>query len=307
MNGGQGHESTPFSRRTCHTARVQDSCDNCGRATTWEKVFDSQKDLYRCAQCGSWSYFGEVLESAEEIYGEDYFSGGEYAGYVEGEQAFRQNFKRMGQLLEARGRKFRDMRLLEIGSATGVFLEVAKERGVISALGIEASEYCRKQAKAKGIELMPPGEPATLAAVAEQKPNCLVAWDVWEHLRHPAAQMDEYLEHCADDVVVAITTVDASSLVARWRGPRWRQFHPPTHLHYPTREGIRHYFESRDFSIAVHHSFGYYRPLMAYVKALGVNLGKRFGKLRELPIYLDLWDIQMLIAKRGNSRGRARS
>jgi hypothetical protein len=280
---------------------VRATCDNCGREAEWERPFDAQPDVYKCDQCGSWSYFGEVLESAEQLYGEDYFSGGEYAGYVEGEQAFRQNFVRMAQLLDARGRPFEGMRLLEIGSATGVFLEVAKERGVGAAIGVEASEFCRQVAKARGIELLPPEEAGTRKAIEELQPNCLVAWDVWEHLRHPAHQIDEYLQYCSDDVVVAMTTVDASSVVARWRGPRWRQFHPPTHLHYPTREGIRHYFESRGFSIAVHHSFGYYRPLLAYFQAVGIKLGRRFGKLREIPLYLDLWDIQMLIAKRGRS------
>jgi hypothetical protein len=108
---------------------------------------------------------------------------------------------------------------------------------------------------------------------------------------------DALLRSAAPSALVAVTTVDASSVVARVRGRTWRQYHPPTHLNYPTRESLRRFFEPRGFRVVWQRAFGYYRPLREYLRALGLRCGP--ASVWDLPIFLDLRDTQLVIARRG--------
>lgn len=277
-------------------------CENCGRMATFTRIFGHQHETWRCGLCASWSYFGPVDQAPEELYDEHYFRGGEYTGYEEGEDAYRRNFARLLALVERHGRPLRGARLLEVGCATGAFLALAAQRGVDASLGIEPSPYARRRARERGLDVLPPDEPGTEARIAALAPDVLIAWDVWEHLRNPATQLDRLLAGCAPDVTIALTTVDAASLVARLRRTAWRQFHPPTHLHYPTRRALAHYLGARGFTVRHHGSVGYFRPLRSYLRALALDRLPLLGRVHALPVYLDLFDIQVVVARRGGAR-----
>ena len=47
-----------------------------------------------------------------------------------------------------------------------------------------------------------------------------------------------------------MTTGDIGSLMARWRGARWRQIHPPTHLHYFSKLTLAQLLERHGFTVA---------------------------------------------------------
>ena len=269
---------------------------------TWTPLFGPEQEMWRCGQCSSWSFFGAIEQAPEELYDEHYFRGGEYTGYEEGEDAYRRNFERLLALLERHGRPLRGARLLEVGCATGAFLQLAQQRGPSASLGIEPSEYARQRARQRGLEVLPPDEPDTVSRIAELSPDVLVAWDVWEHLARPATQFDRLLESCAPGLTIALTTVDAASWVARLRKTAWRQFHPPTHLHYPTRRGLAQYLTSRGFSVRHHGSVGYFRPLRAYLRALKLDRLPLVGPAHAMPVYLNLFDIQVVVASRGDAR-----
>jgi len=247
-------------------------CENCGSPAGWKRAFASTDEVDRCAACGGWTFSGQVSAPAEELYDEGYFSGGEYAAYDAARASHEKNFRRKLKLLQQHGAPPASLtRLLEIGCATGEFLAQAKLAGVGRALGLEVSDYCRKVARDRGHDVLSPTDPTSDDAVAALRPNVVVAWDVWEHLRSPASIFETTLQRCDDGVMVALTTVDASSAVARFRGTRWRQFHPPTHLHYPTRESFR---------------------------VVGVRASRSPPPWMTTPVYLDLFDIQLVIARR---------
>jgi SAM-dependent methyltransferase len=277
---------------------VSARCENCGRPTRWTPVFRPELNMWRCQQCGSWSFFGTVDESPEQLYDEQYFCGGEYVDYEAGQAAYQLNFRRLLARLEQHGRPLREARLLEVGCATGEFLALAQERHPHASLGIEPSPYGRRRARERGLEVLAPDEPTTPARIAALRPDVLVAWDVWEHLRRPATQFDRLLEGCARGLTVALTTVDAGSWVARLRRTAWRQFHPPTHLHYPTRRALAHYLRARGFTLRYHGSVGYFRPLRAYLRALALDRLRWLARAHALPVYLDLFDIQLVVAHR---------
>lgn len=275
-------------------------CENCGADASFTPTFAAELQVQRCDGCGGWSYVGSVALPAERIYDRDYFSGGEYADYEASQPAQRRNFERKLSLLARAGVVLGpETRLLELGCATGAFLAVAKEAGAGRALGVEVSTYARERAETDGFTVVSPSSPDMKPMLEELRPNLIVAWDVWEHLDRPATTLESCLRSADNRAVVAITTVDASSGVARLRGPRWRQFHPPTHLHYPTRASLRGFFTRRAMRLEMQRSFGYYRPALEYLRVLGMEAAvHHFDVLRSWPVYLNLYDTQLVIARR---------
>jgi Methyltransferase domain len=290
--------STPGAAGPSPQGSTAVSCENCGRSTQWEPRFEPSASVRRCRACRGWSYVGDVLDAPEALYDEGYFNGREYAAYDIAGASHQSNFRRKLRLLGQNGMaEVAPVRLVEIGCATGEFLAAARRQGIDEAIGVEVSGWCRHVAAGRGFDVLAADDPSLFRRLAEFRPNVIVAWDTWEHLRTPKSTLDEYLSIASPRVLVAMTTVDAGSAVARVRGRRWRQFHPPTHLHYPTRQSLVDYFGDRGFRIRYHRSFGYSRPLLEYVRALGLPAAARPGILAT-PLYLNLFDIQMIIAMR---------
>lgn len=284
-------------------AMQQDSsyCENCGSEAALVPLFEPRHQARRCRACGGWTYVGQVESSAERLYDRDYFTGGEYADYDASVPAQRSNFRRKLRWLSRAGVEVRNgSRVLEIGCATGVFLEMLRDRGVKNLVGLEVSAYARERAQASGFTVLAPSEPEVERVLVDLRPDLIVGWDVWEHLERPATMVDGYLRNAHREVAVALTTVDASSVVARVRGPRWRQFHPPTHLRYPTRASLQRFFANRAMQVFTHRPFGYYRPALEYLRALGMRFPERERDAwyLRLPVYLNLMDTQFVLARR---------
>ena len=276
-------------------------CKNCGSdpgGSVRDPRFSPALVLV-CKSCRGWMCEGD-FPSLGDCYGEDYFNGTEYLNYKASAGVHRLNFQRKWALLQKFLRKSpREIRLFEIGAADGLFLDLCRSKGVGRQVGLEVSEYSRKQAAAKGLEVRDSTQP--LSFLKELRPNLIVGWDVWEHLPDPGGLFAQILEFADPDAIFAFTTLDAGSGVARMRGARWRQFHPPTHLNYPTRESFQLLMRSKGLEILYQRSFGYHRSLAEY---LGVFLGQSRGILNRIPwlfrvpIYLNLYDTQLVIARR---------
>jgi len=274
-------------------------CENCGRPAPFAPLFEAARAVRRCLACGAWSYFGTLEQSAERLYDRDYFFGGEYRDYDASAVSQRRNFERKLRILRQAGCEIRaGARVLEVGSATGEFLLQLRELGSVETLGIEVSEYARQRAQERGFSVLSPEDPTLTERIRQFRPQFIVAWDVWEHLPQPATLFDGYLASAAPHVVVALTTVDASSAVARLRGARWRQFHPPTHLNYPTRRSLRSFLETRSLEVVQQRAFGYHRPLLEYALAAGIPGTLLPPRWVTRPVYLNLYDTQLVIARR---------
>lgn len=190
--------------------------------------------LVRCLGCGhikaSLSWTPEMFKA---LYTERYFKGEEYIDYEKEADAFRRNFRRRVQELAQRHPE--GGRLWEIGCAYGYFL---KEAGAhFSAAGCDvASEAVQAAAEKNGVNAQCL-DYLTYAPDAPFDVVCL--WDTIEHLADPSLYLKKAFDDLRPGGTLALSTGDIGSLCARLRGRRWRQIHPPTHVHYFTRNSMR--------------------------------------------------------------------
>lgn len=272
-------------------------CYNCGTSGS-VKPHDSLREI--CEKCGAWVAIMGSANSLAGLYSKNYFQGEEYIDYDRGADVHSMNFRRKLNILKKIRPDMNSVRLLEIGSASGEFLREAARHGINDAIGIEISEYAREKARSRNLNVLDPADRDLLTKIKDFRPDLIIMWDVWEHLPMPSEILKTYLSVSAENCIVALTTVDAGSMVARKRQTKWRQFHPPTHINYPTKTSFELLFASLDFKIVERNYFGYYRPLAEYLVAI-------FGKknwilnsrtLFRVPLFLNLFDTQLVVARK---------
>jgi 2-polyprenyl-3-methyl-5-hydroxy-6-metoxy-1,4-benzoquinol methylase len=242
-------------------------------------------------------------EQLRQLYTARYFTGNEYRDYVGDraviEKQFRLRLKRLLPFVTDPHKK----NLFEIGCAHGFFLGVARN-AFHSVQGIdiadEAVAYARQNVGVKA------RSSNFLTHQFVVSPDIFCLWDTIEHLARP----DLYIEKIADSLprkgLLALTTADLDSWLARARGSKWRQIHPPTHLHYFSRRTLVELLRRNRLEIKFIGSEGMYRSVdtMTYiVLCLKHNLPDLYTRLKKAKLlnwnlYLNLGDIMFVIAEK---------
>ena len=127
-------------------------------------------------------------------------------------------------------------RVLDVGTASGSFLSVAKVRGY-EPFGCELSRWmCAFARDHYGLDL----HRGTLfnAPFESGSIDLLTLWDVLEHTTDPKAVLQRANELLTTDGILALTIPDYGSLAARLLGKRW-PFLLTVHLYYFEQETIR--------------------------------------------------------------------
>jgi SAM-dependent methyltransferase len=259
--------------------------------------------LHGCPRCHFVTLAADVDDDQlKDLYGADYFHGDEYADYVSEEPELRRNFReRLATILRLQPVHERH-RLYEVGAAYGFFLDEARSH-YQDVAGIDISEDAAKYAQAElGLDVAADD----YLAVQVDPVDIICMWDTVEHLGRPR----EFLAKAAQDLRpggrLALTTGDIGSLNARLRGRRWRMIHPPTHLHYFSRETLGSLLDDVGFDVIHVETAGNSRSLRAIAYALLVlkarqhRLYSRFEQLSFLDkgLTLDLRDIMFVVAQR---------
>ena len=171
----------------------------------------------------------------EELYTEDYFSGGvdgAYRDYEGSQKTLQHEFHSQVQFLRSylpEGGK-----LLEVGCAYGFFLQQAKSHFDVYGLEIAQSgvDFCHRNNLSN----------VRRGAVTEEflsffgPFDAVVLLDVIEHIDDVSETMRLLLGYLRDGGVLMVTTGDWGSLSARVAGKRWRLLTPPLHLWFFTSE-----------------------------------------------------------------------
>lgn len=202
--------------------------------------------LFRCARCRA-IFVHPVPDIPEHIYDERYFTGGSehggYADYDRDKEPMRPIFEAYLADLERRiGGE--PGRLLDVGAASGFFVNLALRRGW-QAEGVELSAYAVGLAQRKAL----PVRRGTLdpGLAAPESFDAITMWDVLEHFPDPAYAMGAAYKLLREGGFVAGTTPDAASTWARLLGRRWNMLIPPEHLCCFATDGLPTFMSATGF------------------------------------------------------------
>jgi 2-polyprenyl-3-methyl-5-hydroxy-6-metoxy-1,4-benzoquinol methylase len=186
-------------------------------------------DILQCRNCGMVSSkpsisSQEIIRNYSEMIDEDYLS--EQEGRRE---LFEWALEQIG------GYAMTGNRLLEVGSNVGLFLKIAEEKGW-QATGVEPSKWCVDLGRQRfGVDLIQ----GTMDDLdwAPGTANAVVLLDVLEHLSDPVGDLSKLRKLVQDEGILALSTVNLSSIHGRVRNGSWPWFIRP-HLHYFTPETL---------------------------------------------------------------------
>ena len=258
-------------------------------------------------QCGDCNHVFANLRMTDAellaLYSKGYFFGEEYSDYLADREVLRKNFTLRLKTLERHADPARHRRLLEIGSAYGFFLELVRDR--FDAVGIDitadGTRYAKEVLRLNVIH----GDFLTYD-FGDGEFDVVCLWDTIEHLRDPNLYVEKISRYTRPGALLAITTGDVESVVARTKGEKWRLLHPPTHLHYFSRKTLGRLLHDGGFEVISTRYCGFYRSLDNIAHNILVLRKKRRGLydllkgsgLTRWHCYLNVYDIMYVIARR---------
>ena len=138
---------------------------------------------------------------------------------------------------------------LDIGCATGIFLEYLKSRG-ISAKGVDVSAEMVARAREKGLD----ASSEDLFSF-EGKFNMITLWDVLEHFTNPAAALKKVNQLLEKDGNLVIET-PCRGFISDYFGPKWRHYNPPQHIYLFSRKSLFYALRRSGFHVVSWVRFG---------------------------------------------------
>jgi len=229
------------------TIRPYVEITNCSRLFT----------LFRCENCSF--IFVHPAPSAGELasfYGEQYFQNpafnsqdqANYFGYdiyIDDKANIQQKFMKCLRLLKG----FREKgRLLDVGCATGFFLELASQMEY-EAMGVEISNFASKYGLEKlGVNIL--NKELRAAQFQDESFDIVTLWDVIEHFPDPRSELIEINRILVKGGIIGIITPDIGALLPRMLGKHWLELkRVPEHLSFFSRFSLRGFLRRCGFEV----------------------------------------------------------
>ena len=139
-------------------------------------------------------------------------------------------------------------RLLDLGTASGYFLDAADENGYF-AEGIEINPSAVKEGLAKGRKI----KQADILKnnYPDGSFDAITTFDLLEHL--PPSGLDDYLSAIkkllSEKGILAVITVNTASWWAKIFGKKWHTFLPPEHISYFNDKNIGLFLKNNGFEV----------------------------------------------------------
>ncbi len=259
--------------------RPRAPCIICGEDIARFSFSKGNFHIYQCTRCALRFVWPQPAgEAVASLYGTDYFSGARegfgYVDYDTDKAAMKKTFGRyldlMGGACAATGA------LLDVGAATGYFLSLARDRGWRTS-GVEISPYAAAHARKKGFDV----QTGTLetAAFSPASFSAITVWDVIEHVADPSTLLSRMHSLLLPNGMIALSTPDVGSMVARVLGKRWHAYVPPEHLWYFSGSTMRRLLERNGFSDITVRKIGKRFTLAYMAKTLATTHPSRFAAL----------------------------
>jgi len=285
-----------------------EACIICG-SRYWKII--KQQNLWRilkCYVCG----FGTIIpkptsEELNYLYNSNYFKRSHedigYNDYLLWEKFIKKTANRRLDLIEKyiNGKS----NLLEVGCATGYFLDVAAKRGW-QIKGIEISQWATNlAAKVLGENnIINSSIEDAIMVLEDNKYKVIVAWDVIEHLREPHKIIKRFYELLTADGLLAITTPNSSGFLSLITGKNWLNYRKvPEHICFFNKDSLCQLLEQNNFSIILAQSHGKHTPIGVLInrvfQIIGLNLDflEKSKIINRLGFYCNPTDIILVIAR----------
>jgi SAM-dependent methyltransferase len=198
----------------------------------------------------------------EQNYFKSAVPGQGYDEYLDAHQNWHKSFARRLRQIQ----KYRPVgRVLDVGCGPGFVMEAAANQGY-DVWGLDPSAYIVGVARERFGARVRQGTIDT-ADFEPQSFDVIVAFDTFEHIYDPIKFLGAARELLKPRGVLAITTPDPTSLLARVFGRRWVSFKIPEHIFYWSRPTMRRAMEDR-FAILEMTSAGQYATLSFLARRL---------------------------------------
>ncbi|MSR86234.1 class I SAM-dependent methyltransferase [Candidatus Woesearchaeota archaeon] len=240
------------------------ACNLCG---SFEIQNYADFGTYRLQKCSSCDLLFTDQDSIDmtKMYSKDYFDGvhgnffvdckKDYATRIDKSKKL-QNFQYvLKKIKETKGQGT----FMDIGCATGVFLDMAQKEGY-DVTGVDVSDFACTYARENfGVKTLN-GKLEDLK-IEEKSFDIITMWDVIEHVPDPHAFLAEVHRVLKDDGIIFVLTVNDSSLMgwgaeAAYLGtlktiPTFtRMIHPIHHNYHFKEKHLQRYLEKNGFSLS---------------------------------------------------------
>lgn len=265
--------------------------------------------IVRCMECGLMcvSPFPSTTQ-LHHRYDKSYFCSdtpcdGGYEDYLHDEPITKKTFRRRVGMILPLLSPIRQGRVLDVGCATGVFLECMKEKGW-TVEGVDVSTYAVNIARQKGLRIVS-GELGDIASTPANY-DLITMWDFIEHVADPLETMVQCRDILKKDGVLVLATPDAGALLAKVTGSYWLGFRSVgEHLYFFNRRTIAGLLNKAGFDVVQISSIGKYFEFDRFVTRL-THYTRIFRLLRPVleiikfpfVFYVNSGDTMMIVARK---------
>ncbi len=222
-------------------------------------------DLFKCNTCKL--LFMHPIPESIGVYDDSYFSGAEkgygYVDYDADKEPMVPTFNKYLDILGDFGVKGGE--LLDVGAATGFFMNIARQRG-FKVTGVEFSNFAAEKGRSSGLNVIT-GD--LLAQNFKDKSfDVVTLFDVIEHVPNPKEVIREVRRILKNGGLVVVNTPDAESLWAKLLGKNWQLIMPPEHINYFSPKNFSTYLSKNGFKILLSSKIGKKFTLQYVLKML---------------------------------------
>ncbi len=232
-------------------------CWACGAVTSPDEVFEPE-GLYRCPACGLLFAPLATADSLEELYDDEYFEEYTAGEAYDEDEAQRRHEARIRVALV---RTYLDTgKLLEIGTASGYFLDEARAAG-FEVQGVEPGAAMAKQARERfGLDVKT--GIVEHIDLPENGIDVVCAWHVVEHLAEPERALERIKRALRPGGYLLLEVPNIESVNARRWGKRWTMWDLGHHVGHYRRSSLRALLSRAGFQTLATDTF----PSLAYVR-----------------------------------------
>lgn len=183
-----------------------------------------ERQILSCLFCGVEFLFPQLNDDElKKLYSENYYQSWGIQGEQENESAKQMKIATFRLRLNRIKKHIAKGKILDVGCATGYFLEAAKEEG-FTPYGVEFSEYssaiAQKKIGKKNIFFGTLEE----SNFSEKMFDVITMFDLIEHVRVPEQTLTKAAQLLSNNGIIAIMTPDTKTFSNNIMGKRWTHY-----------------------------------------------------------------------------------